>query len=162
VDRDDAGVPQMGLWPGDLMATGGEVVEGVLAELGVQDQAAKLWGRLAEGAEGMLGAETWGGDGFGGGHGEIEKVCEHLQVGLSLAVAAGAADGEDRRAALEDHAGGERDAGTFAWLDAIGMPFPDVEALQARAEEDAGFADEGAGEAAGSGRDDVAELVGDD
>ena len=84
VDRDDARIPQMGLGPGDLMAAGGEVVEGLLAELGVQDQAAELRGRLAEGAKMMLGAEAGSGDGFGGVHAELVMVDVHLQGGRCL------------------------------------------------------------------------------
>ena len=111
VEADDARCGAQG--PGvdaQDMAARFEGFQDVVADIGVDAQAAECGGGLAERVDEMIGHEAWGDDGGGRLEPEIEMIEQELEGHLVLVVAAGDADGQHGPVCLEHEGGRERDA----------------------------------------------------
>ena len=91
---------------------------------------------------------------------EFNVIQHGLQTRLILAVSASNADRQHWLGVFEDQRRSQRDARSLARFDAVGMSFPSVEALQPRAEPEAGLARLHAAPTARCRDDDVAPTIG--
>src|SRR5665213_2535434 len=108
----------------------------------------------------MAGSKPHGLQRIACGKAEVDVVEHGLQCSLVLSVSSGHADSQHGFSRFEDQRWRESDPRSLAGNDAIRMAFPGIEALEPRAQPDAGFARLHAAPTARSGHDDVAPAVG--